>query len=156
MQWAKRLYCYNQIELCLGISPRQFHSFCGTPGSHLRNPEVPRNRGWKTLDYVNCCLKICILHKQSTNSVSNLSFLLISLPCCLLLQCWPWWYFHFLARTLQLKKLIEMLVDWSRIRREWCRFQQLQKVWRLLIWDFQGFSMIHFNKFANDVKVFEW
>jgi len=39
--------------------------FCGTPGSHSRDPEVPRNPGLKTLDYVNRCLDICILHKQN-------------------------------------------------------------------------------------------
>jgi len=28
-----------------------FLCFSGTPSSHLRNPEVPRNPGWKTLIY---------------------------------------------------------------------------------------------------------
>ena len=33
-------------------------------------------------------------------------------------------------------------VDWSKILREWCRFQLLKTAWWLLVWDFPGFSMI--------------
>jgi len=54
MQWSKCLYCYKLIELWLRISSQAFTVCFGrTPGSHLRNPEVPRNSGWKILLYSN-------------------------------------------------------------------------------------------------------
>ena len=41
---------YNRIELWLQISSQAISVCSGeTTGSQLRNPEVPRNLGWKTL-----------------------------------------------------------------------------------------------------------
>jgi len=52
LQWSKCLYCYNRINVWLRISSQAISvCFSGIPGSHSRNPEVPRNLGWKTLAY---------------------------------------------------------------------------------------------------------
>jgi len=62
--------------------------------------------------------------------------------------------FSFLWRNAAVEMIDWMLVDCSKIFREWCRFQLLRETWRLFVWDFPGFSMIFCNKLSNDVKDF--
>ena len=48
------LSLYNLMQLWLRILSQALSVCFGrTPGSHWRNPEVPRNSGWKTLLYSN-------------------------------------------------------------------------------------------------------
>ena len=54
MPLSKCLYFFNHIELWLRILSQALSvCFDGTPGSHSRNPEVPRNLGWKILFYTS-------------------------------------------------------------------------------------------------------
>jgi len=49
---VKQWYCNNRTELWLRISSQAISvCFGGTPGSHSRNPEVPRKPDWQTLVY---------------------------------------------------------------------------------------------------------
>jgi len=106
---------------------------------------------------VNNYLNYCLLNERFAStkraSVSNLSFSLFSLSCCLLLHYWLWRYFCFLGGTLQWKYLNFRLIGLYKTLCEWCCFQLLRKAW-LLVWDLPVVIIIYINILANDVKFF--
>jgi len=106
----------------------------------------------KTVDYVNHCLKIC--SKKSSVSIWVFNWFHFRAVCCcnvnhaVYLISLP----DHCSRNNWLN--VRLIGPKSSVSAKWCHFQLLKKAWRLLEWDYPGFSIIYFNGRAYDAKFF--